>query len=153
MNYQLKHSIKNLDTDKKWLKRNGYNKLAIKLYGLLHKSPRDLSDTALTATLKTYLKAYKEAKRQLVYSGLLEIHKINAGTIVMVLGDIAITSYSKTIVKKEHSRLARKTWEYLELSEPIEEDDTTNILYDSIALENLKKTIPQPAPIPPISVL
>ncbi len=149
MNYQLIQDNIVVATDKKWLNRHGYHSMAIKLYGVIAKAPEDLSDTNLAKLCTTSLTTLKEAKRQLVYSGLLEVHKINSTTIVIILGDKAIRKYTKRIEAKEYQRILRKTLEQMEypnIPEPIEEDETTSIYTDE-DLNYLTKKISKPLPI------
>ena len=155
MNYQLIQDSIVVPTDKKWLKRHGYHSIAIKLYGLLAKAPTDLSDANLAKLCYTSLRTLQEAKRQLVYSGLLEIHKINSNTIVFVLGDKAIKAYAKRIADKEYQRVLRKTLEqmhYPDIPTPIEEDEVTAV-YTTEQIDNLYNHIAKPQPISTEEVL
>jgi len=155
MNYQLIQQSIVVATDKKWLKRHEYHSMAIKLYGELAKNPVDLSDTNLAKLCFTSVRTLQEAKRQLVYSGLLEVHKINSNTIVMVLGDKAILKYARRIASQEHQRVLRKTLEHLEypdIPEPIEEDDISSI-YTAEDLQHLYTKHKRPLPIGDIDVI
>jgi len=157
MYYQLIQQDIIVATDKKWLKRHEYHSMAIKLYGVLAKQqePLDLSDETMTNTCVTSKVTYQEAKRQLVYSGLLEIHKINSTTIVFVLGDKAIRSYARRILAKEDQRLTRKTIESLELpgsTEPLEEDDTMSV-YTNEDLQALYDKVQRPKPLDLLDIL
>jgi len=149
MNYELLQRDIVVATDKKWLKRHHYYTTAIKLYGVLAKSPPDLSDTAMAYLCTMGLTTYQEAKRQLVHSGLLEVHKINSTTIVFVLGDKAIRYYARRIASKEHQRVLRKALEsinYPDAPVSIEEDEVT-LDYSETDLVALAQTIPKPIAI------
>ena len=150
MNHQLIQKDIVVATDKKWLKRHDYHSMAIKLYGELAKGHKDLSDSNLANLCSTNLRTLQEAKRQLVYSGLLEVHKINSNTIVMVLGDKAIRAYARRIASKEHQRVLRKTIEQMELPnapEPVEEEDDYTAIYTEEDMANLTHMVQKPRPI------
>lgn len=147
MRFIVKKSNIVVATDKRWLTRHGYSKLAIKAYGYLLRAS-DVSDEAIADKCKVSLRSYQEAKRELVYSGLLEIHKLNADTLLYLIGDKAIEQGIKGLRDKEYSRLIRKSLESLELCrEEVEEDTTTTALYTAEDLEKLKAKIPLPSPI------
>lgn len=150
MTYQLLQKDIVVATDKKWLKRHDYHSMAIKLYGELSKGHKDLSDSNLANLCSTSLTTLKEAKRQLVYSGLLEVHKINSTTIIMVLGDKAIRAYAHKIASKEHQRVLRKTIEQMELPnspDPVEEEDNYTAIYTEEDMANLAHLVQKPKPI------
>lgn len=95
MEYIIHNSNIKVDTDKKWLKRNGYSKDTIKLYGTLVKAkPGDnLSNAYLATSLRMSKTRLEEAKNALVFCGLLEGYRKNATTMVYILGQYEIGKY------------------------------------------------------------
>jgi len=146
MYYQV-YCRANIATDKKWLTRHKYSKLAVKVYGYLA-TTKDPSDNTIATKCNVSLTMYKEAKRELVFAGLLEIVKLNASHIIYYVGDKAITAQSKAIKDKESARVARKAMESLELVPNEDEEDESIIDLTSYTnLKELTKVIPLPKPI------
>jgi len=147
MKYIIKRKGVVVETDKRWLVRHSYSKLAVKAYGYLCKAS-DVSDTTLASLCKVSPTAYKDAKRELVYAGLLEVHKVNADTLVYLIGDKAIESSIRGLKDKESNRLVRKSLESIGMYEDtIEEDESVTALYTSEDMANLTSRIPLPKPL------
>lgn len=147
MKYIIKRKGIVVETDKRWLVRHNYSKLAVKAYGYLCKAS-DVSDATLATLCKVSPRAYQDAKRELVYAGLLEVHKVNADTLVYLIGDKAIESSIRGLKDKESNRLVRKSLESIGLYEElVEEDEVITDLYSAQDIANLKERIPTPKPI------
>ena len=147
MKYQVHKEGLNVASAKKWLTRHKYSKLAIKALGYIARL-NDLSDEAVATKMKISLRTYREAKRELVFAGILEVYRLNANTMIYVIGDKAITNYSKAIKNKDSKRTVRKSLESIGMYEEVEiEDNTTIDLTDYTDIAQLKEIIPTPEPI------
>ena len=68
--------------------------------------------------------------------------------MIYVIGDKAITNYSKAIKNKDSKRTIRKSLESIGMYEEVEiEDNTTIDLTDYTDIAQLKDIIPTPEPI------
>lgn len=153
MRYTVNYKGTNIKSEKQWLKRHNYSPLAIKALGLLTTVPIP-SDKALAERLKVSLTTYKEAKRELVYSGLLEVHKLNANHTTILIGDKAITEGNTLVTSKSNSRIARLAIESLGLTDSgIDEDEVTQDLYTATDMEKLQGIVPLPSSIKPVEPL
>jgi len=147
MRYQVHKGGLNVASAKRWLTRHQYSKLAIKALGYIARL-KDLSDEAVATSMKVSLRSYQDAKRELVFAGILEVYRLNATTMVYVIGDKAITNYSKAIKDKDSKRTIRKALESIGLYEEMEVEDTTTVdLVDYTDIAKLKQAIPTPTPI------
>lgn len=145
MNYIVKYS--NLITsDRKWLKRHNYPPEVTKVLNYLVKA-KDVDDANASKSLSMNLTSYKEAKRLLVYSGLLEVHKINSTTMVLVLGDKEITSYNKQFKTILDTRLYSKSLASLGLEELKEEDEIVIDTSTYTDIKTLTDKLPTPKPV------
>ena len=141
--YTLKNNGIKVASDKKWLKRHGYSKNTIKVYGELAKPLDNLSDAAVASRLKISKYAYQEAKRELVFCGLLEVHRINASHIIYLVGAKAIQENATKNQKREDARMVRLTLEYLGIKNELVEDITEEVHVGDYT----PKDIPKPSPI------
>ena len=92
MEYIIHNSNIKVDTDKKWLKRNSYSKDSIKVYGVLAKAKTgdNISNEYLATNLRMSKTRLEEAKRELVFCGLLESYRKNTTTMVYLVGQYEI---------------------------------------------------------------
>jgi len=142
----------NVATAKKWLNRNNYSKLAVKVLGRLVKADSsDLSDDTLASSLKISTRSYQEAKRELVYAGFLEVHRLNATTLIYLIGDAAIERSRLKTTTRDNARYTRKALESLGVLPELEEDLLTEV-YTEEDMEVLYSKVPQPEPITPIEL-
>ena len=102
----------------------------------------------MAALCSVPLTAYKEAKRELVFAGFLEVHKTNASTLVYLIGDKAIEKSIRGIKDKESNRIVRKALESIGVYDELpEEDESITDLYTAADLHRLRLKIPLPAPL------
>jgi len=141
--YIIKNNDINVASEKKWLTRHGYSKIAVKVFGQLAKTTNDISDAAVSSKLRLGIETYREAKRELVMAGLLEVHRINASTVLYLIGTKAIAHNAKHNQKREDDRLIRLTLEHLGLSQPVYENTIEEV---HTTWQNDTK-IPLPKPI------
>lgn len=129
-------------SEKKWLKRHGYSKLVIKTFGELAKPLDNISDAAMASRLRVSKRNYQEAKRELVMCGLLEVHRVNASTIIYLVGTKAIEENALYNQKREDDRLVRLTLESIGMQAEVYEDVTEEV-HTELGVEGIEK----PAPI------
>ena len=124
--YEMKYTVKskgvNVKSEKQWLKRHGYGKSTIKVFGEFCKPQENLSDSAMASVVKISKRAYQEAKRELVMCGLLEVHRLNASTIVYLVGTKAIEENARVNQKREDDRMIRLTLESIGMQKEVYED-------------------------------
>jgi len=134
VNYHLDNNGVNIKSEKQWLRRHNYSKLVIKVFGELCKDLQDLSDAAIASRLKISRSSYQECKRQLVMCGLIEVHRLNASSILYLVGTKAITENNKQNQKREDDRIIRLTLESIgrvpEVLEDISEEVHTETTVD-----------------------
>jgi len=143
MKYIIHNKDINLRVEKQWLTRNSYSKDAVKVLGKLSKDITDPSDVVMSTSLKMSARRYQEAKRELVFCGLLEIHKINSTTLVYLVGPIAIVKFHERNELKESIRVNRLALESIHLIDDVEESVTTEVHEDF----NTTLPIEKPHPI------
>ena len=122
MKYIIKNQGIKVKVEKQWLKRNGYSKDTIKVFGSLAKDIEDPTDEFMFTMLKMNRTRYENAKKALVYCGLLEVHRINGNVIVYLVGSEEIVKFARLNEKKELDRLNRLTLDSLGLSGSVEVD-------------------------------
>ena len=141
MKYIVHNDNINLRVEKQWLTRNSYAKDAVKALGALAKPGVNPTDEIIAPTIKMSKRRYQEAKRELVFCGLLEVHKINSVTLVYLVGPKAIIQFNARNADRELTRVHRLTLESMHLVDPIDETTNTEV-HESIELPDI--AIPKP---------
>jgi len=141
MKYIIHNDNINVRVEKQWLTRNSYSKDTIKVFGALAKDIEDPSDIVMSTSLKMNPRRYQEAKRALVFCGLLEVHKINSTTLVYLVGGNSIVKFNSRNADKEFSRVNRLALESMGLTTPVDEESVVEV-HDDFTLPNITK--PQP---------
>jgi len=160
MNYKYTYILDNNNCSKtveaRWLKRKGFTSQTIKLWNYLCKGGlRDLSDEKVRSSINIGKAGYERYKQQLVMAGLLEVHRVNASTIVYLVGLDAIHRNHKVNWKRELQRINRITLEYLGYETDLElpEETTTDEVHADYDISNLLKLVQVPEPIGDVKVL
>ena len=141
MKYIIHNENINVRVEKQWLTRNNYSKDSIKVFGALAKDLDNPSDIIMSTSLKMSPRRYQEAKRALVFCGLLEVHKINSTTLVYLVGGNSIVKFNSRNADKELSRVNRLALESMELTIPVSEELVTEV-HENFTTPNVNK--PQP---------
>ena len=141
MKYIVHNKDINLRVEKQWLTRNSYSKDAVKALGALSKIDVNPLDEVIASTIKMSKRRYQEAKRELVFCGLLEVHKINSTTLVYLVGPMAIGKFNVRNADKELSRVNRLALESMCLSEPVDEEVAVEV-HEDFVMPDIDK--PQP---------
>jgi hypothetical protein len=141
--YILKNNGINVASEKKWLTRKGYSKIVVKVFGELAKPLDNISDSAIASRLRVSKRTYQEAKRELVMCGLLEVHRLNASTIVYLVGTKAIEENAKVNQRREDDRMIRLTLESIGMQKYVYEDVTEEV-HVSYDFDTTKVELPSP---------
>jgi hypothetical protein len=101
----------NFATESKWLNRNykghprlGHYKAILK--SLSKGSLKDLSDHSVALSINIPVRTYKLCKSELVLMGLVDTVRLNASTILILVGTTAIANNDKTYESTRVTRLA-----------------------------------------------
>lgn len=146
MKYIIRNKGINVKSSKQWLTRNNYSKDAVKVLGALAKTDIvDPSDIAVATSLKMSSTRYKDAKRSLVFCGLLEVHKINSYTLVYLVGEKAIVEFHKMNEGREMRRVHRLALDSIGLTEELEDEPIDTEIHCEIDYDY--STVEKPTPI------
>jgi len=150
MRYIIKRSNLKVASDKRWLTRHGYSKLAVKVFGYLCKLD-DVSDNVVATHCKVSATAYKDAKRELVYAGLIEVYKLNPYTLLLLIGDYEVSRRRTWITERETLRTTLKALESIGVvTESVEDASIEDISFTNIPELVAHIALPKPLNISPI---
>lgn len=132
--YYLNKKGFNIKSETQWIKRNYKGKKVLQLISILKYLNKgyieDLSDEKVALSININLRTYKEIKSLLIMIGLLKVVRLNASTVLYLLGVHAIEKHDNKFSARENNRITKLTLESLgiEISKKKEKEPiwTTN---------------------------